>query len=697
LVGLFRSTRNPELIKKPQAETLKKAGDSFDQLPVIDIMYPSGKITKSGDEVRGDNPIHGSKNGGNYVVNTRKNAWHCKRCDSGGGAALAIAVKEGIISCADAQEGVLRGDLFKQVLRIAEQKYGLKPINSSNKSKAEEKSPKDDPDLEAKALAISTKGDPFKYLLWQAQRNHIGDMEYQKVLICSIGSAASETSHGIQPGGTGDKGSGKSDACASTYILIPSDRKIDCSLSPMGLFYMQTEGSLKTGMILWSDDVEYEPIIPIYKRATGSFQKEMIHRTVSGGKTREGITLKVPPRLVWWLTSVESVANEQAFDRQYPCSTDSSLAHKKMVSKEIRMRRTRKELRLIEDEGIKIAQYIIADIFDNGPFRVLIPQAENARWLKDSDFRGQDQFWDLVDALAILHWRQRKMDPDGWLIAADEDLLVAKDILTAHKTARFSSLTEAEVQLVGHLMDGIPHTQKELCERLGIAQSTVAERLNSIMHKSPIITEDRYGGSKVYSVNPKTNIGTDYWNNVELINIGIDNEETYRSQQIALSVCYRNVIGLPIGITINNSIHIPISYRSDLGESGKNPISERENKSNSLSFSPSSELKTPITIAGDQMAHQYHTDKVPITLCSEGDNVYTPPDGEKLKNESTDKADKFKFDVQNNNETFTIEVTPPKPILTESPNRNQKLAQEIATAKAELQAWSKFKEEAVTT
>jgi len=84
-----------------------------------------GNVSRSGDELRGDHPIHGSTNGGNYVINTAKNLWHCKRCESGGGAALAIAVKEGLISCSDAAPGVLRGDLFKQVLKIAQEKYGL--------------------------------------------------------------------------------------------------------------------------------------------------------------------------------------------------------------------------------------------------------------------------------------------------------------------------------------------------------------------------------------------------------------------------------------------------------------------------------------------------------------------------------------------------------------------------------------------
>jgi hypothetical protein len=543
--------------------------DPLDALQVQDIMPPTGETSRNGDELRGDHPVHGSTNGGNYVINIVKNLWHCKRCESGGGAALAIAVKHGIISCSDAGPNVLRGDLFKAVLKIANEKYGMDGNRTGQKAeeqadllerikadpralkenailaamaalktndrieydllvdsikkahkglkvdtihalvdkyileskKATEKPQETPKSIMEKAKAIAERGDPFKYAIWQAQRNHLGDIDYQKVLIASIASAASQTSNGIQPGGNGDKGSGKSDACAATYHLVPMDRRLDGSLSPMSLFYLQEMGRLRSGMILFSDDVEYDGIIPIYKRSTARFQHGITHFSVSGGKDRKGIELIVPPRMVWWLTSVESVANEQAFDRQYPISTDSSAGHKKRVSREIADRRARKELRLEEDEGIEVARAIIADIFDNGPFKVLVPQSTKSMWLKVADFRGQEQFWDLVDALVILRWRQHKQDVDGWLIAEDKDLTEAKGILTGHKVAHFADLTEAEAKLVGVMSSGHSMTQKELTEALSVAQSTLSERLRSIMAKSAIITEDYDQGKKIYALN----------------------------------------------------------------------------------------------------------------------------------------------------------------------------------------------------
>jgi len=99
--------------------------DPLNSLRVVDIMPPEGNVSQSGDELRGDHPVHGSENGGNFVINLAKNVWHCKRCEAGGGPAAAVAVKEKLISCSDAVPGALRGDLFKEVLKIAHEKYGL--------------------------------------------------------------------------------------------------------------------------------------------------------------------------------------------------------------------------------------------------------------------------------------------------------------------------------------------------------------------------------------------------------------------------------------------------------------------------------------------------------------------------------------------------------------------------------------------
>jgi hypothetical protein len=83
----------------------------------------------------------------------------------------------------------------------------------------------------------------------------------------------------------------------------------------------------------------------------------------------------------------------------------------------------------------------------------------------------------------------------------------------------------------------------------------------------PEKTEINEHGKKVYALNPKMSLGATYWDGLDLIDVKIDVNEAYRSQKIALSGCYRYVIGLPIGIIINNSNRIPTSLSANVGGS----------------------------------------------------------------------------------------------------------------------------------
>lgn len=61
-----------------------------------------------------------------YNLNTEDNTYQVPfvvhNCGSGGGPALAIAVKEGILRCDQARKGVLRGDLFRECVDVARRK-----------------------------------------------------------------------------------------------------------------------------------------------------------------------------------------------------------------------------------------------------------------------------------------------------------------------------------------------------------------------------------------------------------------------------------------------------------------------------------------------------------------------------------------------------------------------------------------------
>lgn len=93
--------------------------DPFEDVYVEDIFRPHGKVKERDGILTGSHPIHGSTGGQNFQVNTKTNSWFCFRCWSGGGPALAIAVKEGLIDCKEARKGVLRGELYMRLVEIA--------------------------------------------------------------------------------------------------------------------------------------------------------------------------------------------------------------------------------------------------------------------------------------------------------------------------------------------------------------------------------------------------------------------------------------------------------------------------------------------------------------------------------------------------------------------------------------------------
>jgi len=101
--------------------------DPFEDVWVEDVMRPVGKVRERGGILTGSHPVHGSTGGQNFSVNTKKNTWYCFRCNSGGGPALAVAVKEGIINCSEAKKGILRGELYLRVLEVAKERGYIKP------------------------------------------------------------------------------------------------------------------------------------------------------------------------------------------------------------------------------------------------------------------------------------------------------------------------------------------------------------------------------------------------------------------------------------------------------------------------------------------------------------------------------------------------------------------------------------------
>lgn len=351
--------------------------------------------------------------------------------------------------------------------------------------------------VEKTAKNIMEKGDVLKFLVQQAQRNHIGDTDVIKHLVASICSTNSSTSAGIQPELNGEKGHGKTDAVKAVVHIIPNKWKLSASVSAKALYYL----SPLMGTIVFSDDVEWSPdLIATVKRSMGNFQEPQIHYTVD--TQRNPLPKTMPARLAWWLSSVESVADDQLKDRQYSLDIDEGSNHMETVSNYLRKSRGKKVVRFGVDWQIAVARHIIDNIKEHEVFKVVTDCANAADWKVTNDHRTQNKFWDLVEAFAILRYKQRVIDEDGWLHATVEDFNEAKTIFMRRKVNHRTHLTNAQAEIVKAVCnlwtnpDGA--TQSSIAMRVNRSQQAVSKSLKAIMTNTTFIVSDQGAHGETY-------------------------------------------------------------------------------------------------------------------------------------------------------------------------------------------------------
>ena len=397
--------------------------------------------------------------------------------------------------------------------RLKKAKGLLKMYKESSNDKAKERIPSleaeiaelteliENPPLSEQAIKagnnILKRGNVLKFLVQQAQRNHRGDTNVIKVLIASISATNSAKSRGIQPDINGPPGGGKSDSAMAVLHLTPKKWRLETSLSAKSLYHHE---DLLDGTIIYSDDIEYsKELIATIKRSKGDFQHKQKHTTLDSN--RELQSMEMSCRLAWWLSSVESVANDQLKDRDYSLDVDDSAGHAEEVCEYIKESRAEKRIPYVVDWRIEAARHIISQIKEHELFRVVIDCAKAAKWNLTKDHRTQNKFWDLVEAFAILYYQQRAIEQDGWLHATKADFETAKEVFMIRKISHETKLTDAEIKLVqkvATLEDVEGATQAMLVDELGISQQTVSERINSILSTEYLTEERGKHGEKHY-------------------------------------------------------------------------------------------------------------------------------------------------------------------------------------------------------
>lgn len=327
-------------------------------------------------------------------------------------------------------------------------------------------------EAEEKAREILEKGAPVNFIMETVGKIHLGDENTLKGIAVSIAGQSCLNTAGLQISVSGSSGTGKSHALKAFLHLVPRRYKRETSLSTKAAYYMP----LEPGLILFSDDKDPdEASEEVIKRATTNYQEYTTHVTVRDQKAQ---ILTIPPRINWFLTSVESNVSDQLLNRQLTFSSDES----NQMNCDVFVLQQREEMSgekfaLEVTPDVLACRRIFADIKEK-LFKVKIPFADRIEMADKSNRRLFPMFADMIKGFAILNYPQRETDPeDGKLMANIEDFNEAKSLFESQRESLVSKLTDRERKIILCFQKKDTYTINELVKNTGLKYAQVNRAL----------------------------------------------------------------------------------------------------------------------------------------------------------------------------------------------------------------------------
>ena len=323
---------------------------------------------------------------------------------------------------------------------------------------------------------ILMKTNVIDYMIAVHNTMHVGDDKLAKSLMVSIAIQSVRNSDGIHPKVSGGSGTGKSHCCEAMAHLLPDEYKYEGSLSTKSIYYM----NLNPGTVVFSDDVsmddDFEAVI---KRATTKFQDGDTHTTIINQETN---TFHIPPRIVWWLTSVDDDQSVQLLNRTFGGTVDDSEKQDKAVADFQKHQAKHGLLSFPENDDIDVCRQIYR-VLKEKLFVVDIPFADRIDWNDTSNRRNLPIFFDIIAAMAVLRFKQRELDDENHLIAEIEDYEDAKDLYAERARTQGLKLTKIEQRLVIALNDAGRCDIKYIQDAIGLSRQRVHTLLHGITGK----------------------------------------------------------------------------------------------------------------------------------------------------------------------------------------------------------------------
>lgn len=319
--------------------------------------------------------------------------------------------------------------------------------------------------------------DSFNFFLSVWNRLHVGDTNIGENLLSSIGcTQVINAKLGAHQKPSGGSGKGKSDAFQSMINLLPAHKCILGSISSKALFY---DKNLKPGVIVLTDDAQFSPdVVAMMKQATSDFQAETIHRTVNAERKPE--VLRIPPRVTFWLSSVDSIQDEQLATRFYFGQVDESLEQDNRVYEK---QKERMKYYKVPDQDLDIltCRCIFEIIFQNS-YCVAAPYIDAVFWNDKEHRRNHDKFLDLLAGITVYNFRQRDAI-NGMLVSTLDDYDRAIRIYGETAKSNALCLTEDEQAILWGLSSGAELTSKQLYKNIKLHGYNKSEKTMTRMIK----------------------------------------------------------------------------------------------------------------------------------------------------------------------------------------------------------------------
>ena len=322
------------------------------------------------------------------------------------------------------------------------------------------------------ARKIIYTGDPVKKIIDTHAKIHVGDEPLARALLVSIGIQSVLNSDGIHPKVSGDSGKGKTHCCKAMMHLIPDKYKFNTTLSDRAIYYMD----IPEGAVVFSDDVDLsETLEGIIKRSTSNFQEGDNYTTLD--KNLDVKELYIPPRISWWLTSVDDDQSIQLLNRQFGGGIDESEKQDESVFEFQRDKLKSGVAGLPENKDVEICRCIIDDIKQQ-LYTVVVPYADDIDWIDTSNRRNFLIFADILRAFTVLRHRQRYKTENNELISNIDDFNDAKDLYIGRAKNQGAKLTDIELRFC-NLLNGTGALDYDQLQRsMGVSKGRISQIIN---------------------------------------------------------------------------------------------------------------------------------------------------------------------------------------------------------------------------